>query len=108
MSEPVPPQFFIHVTSDKWLQCQTLLPLSFRYLILPEKNSIPTELLDLQQMPVTALQNPDFESLFKDKFENFNPIQTQVFTSFYHSEDNALLAAPTGAGKTVCAEFAFL
>lgn len=30
----------------------------------------------------------------------------QVFSSLYNSDDNVLLAAPTGSGKTACAEFA--
>jgi replicative superfamily II helicase len=32
----------------------------------------------------------------------------QVFSSLYNSDDNALIAAPTGSGKTACAEFALL
>lgn len=32
----------------------------------------------------------------------------QVFTTLYNSDDNCLVAAPTGSGKTACAEFAVL
>ena len=32
----------------------------------------------------------------------------QVFTALYNTDDNCLLAAPTGSGKTACAEFAVL
>jgi hypothetical protein len=32
----------------------------------------------------------------------------QVFTALYNTDDNVLLAAPTGSGKTACAEFAIL
>ena len=56
---------------------ETQLPVSFRHLILPEKYPPPTELLDLQPLPVSALRNPGFESLYSDKFPFFNPIQTQ-------------------------------
>jgi len=31
-----------------------------------------------------------------------------VFTALYNTDDNCLVAAPTGSGKTVCAEFAIL
>lgn len=51
--------------------------MSFRHLILPEKYPPPTELLDLQPLPVSALRNSAFESLYQDKFPFFNPIQTQ-------------------------------
>ncbi|VFQ99826.1 unnamed protein product [Cuscuta campestris] len=105
--EPLPPQYFIRVVSDRWLGSQTVLPVSFRHLILPEKYPPPTELLDLQPLPVTALRNSAYEALYQD-FKHFNPVQTQVFTVLYNSDDNVLVAAPTGSGKTICAEFAIL
>lgn len=64
----------------------------------------PSELLDLQPLPVTALGNREFESLYK--FTHFNPIQTQIFHTLYHSDTNVLLGAPTGSGKTIAAEMA--
>ena len=76
-------------------------------MILPEKFPPPSELLDLQPLPVSALRQPAFEGLFKD-IKTFNPIQTQAFTALYNTDDNVLLAAPTGSGKTICAEFAIL
>ncbi|BBM97599.1 pre-mRNA-splicing helicase BRR2 [Marchantia polymorpha subsp. ruderalis] len=105
--EPLPPQYFIRVVSDKWLGAETVLPVSFRHLILPEKYPPPTELLDLQPLPVSALRNPSYEALYQ-QFRHFNPIQTQVFTVLYNTDDNVLVAAPTGSGKTICAEFAVL
>lgn len=75
--EPLPPQYFIRVVSDKWLSSETQLPVSFRHLILPEKFPPPTELLDLQPLPVTALRNGQYEQLYSDLFTFFNPIQTQ-------------------------------
>lgn len=55
-------------------------------------------------MPVTALQDPSLEELYS--FEHFNPIQTQIFHCLYHTDNNMLLGAPTGSGKTVAAEIA--
>ncbi|KAG5559686.1 hypothetical protein RHGRI_009264 [Rhododendron griersonianum] len=78
-----------------------------QHLILPEKYLPPTELLDLQPLPVTALRNPSYEALYHE-FKHFNPVQTQVFTVLYTTDDNVLIAAPTGSGKTICAEFAIL
>lgn len=107
ISEPVPPQYFIKVVSDRWLGSETLLPISFRHLILPERYPAPTELLDLQPLPVSALRNPKVEALYSD-FKFFNPIQTQVFTSLFNTPENVLVCAPPGSGKTICAEFAIL
>uniref|UniRef100_A0A671Q2B2 Activating signal cointegrator 1 complex subunit 3 n=1 Tax=Sinocyclocheilus anshuiensis TaxID=1608454 RepID=A0A671Q2B2_9TELE len=103
--EPLPPQYFIRIASDRWLSCETQLPVSFRHLILPEKYPPPTELLDLQPLPVSALRNAAFENLYQN-FPFFNPIQTQG--TLYNSDDNVFVGAPTGSGKTICAEFAIL
>ena len=46
--EPVPPQYFVRIVSDRWLSAETVLPISFRHLYLPHKNMSPTEVLDLQ------------------------------------------------------------
>ncbi|XP_065169439.1 U5 small nuclear ribonucleoprotein 200 kDa helicase [Atheta coriaria] len=106
--EPLPPQYFLRVVSDRWIGAETQLPVSFRHLILPEKNFPPTELLDLQPLPVTALRNPKYEAMYTEKFPQFNPIQTQVFNAVYNSDDNVYIGAPSGSGKTAIAEFAIL
>ncbi|KOX80923.1 hypothetical protein WN51_00841 [Melipona quadrifasciata] len=93
--EPLPPQYFLRVVSDRWIGAETQLPVSFRHLILPEKNLPPTELLDLQPLPITALRNSKFENIYADKFPQFNPIQTQVFNAIYNSDDNVFVGAPT-------------
>ncbi|KAF8320257.1 Sec63-domain-containing protein [Clavulina sp. PMI_390] len=107
MYEPVPPNYFVSVISNSWLHAETKLPISFKHLILPEKFPPPTPLLDLQPLPTSALHNSEFESLYKS-FGTFNKIQTQVFQALYNSDDNVFVGAPTGSGKTLCAEFALL
>ncbi|CAF4053652.1 unnamed protein product, partial [Rotaria sp. Silwood2] len=104
--ETLPPQYFIRVISDKWISSETQVAVSFRHLILPEKHPAPTELLDLQPLPVNALRNSKYEDLYNFKF--FNGIQTQVFNTLYNTDDNVFLGASTGSGKTICAEFAIL
>lgn len=111
--EPLPPQYFLRIISDRWIGAETQLPVSFRHLILPEKNLPATELLDLQPLPITALRHAEFETLYTGrfpqcKFSQFNPIQTQVFNAVYNSDDNVFIGAPTGSGKTAIAEFAIL
>lgn len=106
--EPLPPQYFLRIVSDRWIGAETQLPVSFRHLILPEKNLPPTELLDLQPLPISALRNDKYESLYGEKFPQFNPIQTQVFNAVYNFDENVFIGAPTGSGKTTIAEFAIL
>ena len=62
----------------------------------------------MQPLPVAGLRNKEYEALYAGSFEFFNPIQTQVFSTLYSTDDNALICAPTGSGKTACAEFAML
>ncbi|KAJ1371622.1 hypothetical protein KIN20_033608 [Parelaphostrongylus tenuis] len=98
--DPLPPLYFVRIVSDKWLGSETVLPISFRHLVLPEKYPPPTELLDLQPLPISALNNKNFEAVFQAKeIKIFNPIQTQVFRTVYESNDNVLIAAPNGSEK---------
>ena len=66
------------------------------------------ELLDLDPLPLSALQNPAYEALYRGRFTHFNPIQTQAFHTLYHSDHPVLLGAPTGSGKTISAELCML
>jgi len=51
------------------------LPISFKNLILPDKFSAPTELLDRQLLPVSALKWTEAEFVFKDLgIKEFNSI----------------------------------
>ena len=67
-----------HLTYPFLLDLRTLIPLAPhpppthplppcppRHLILPAKFPPPTELLDLQPLPVSALRNPAFEAVYK-------------------------------------------
>jgi pre-mRNA-splicing helicase BRR2 len=108
MFEPVPPNYYISVISDRWLHAETRLPISFKHLILPEKFPPPTSLLDLQSLPLSALHNKEFEGIYSSTIQTFNKIQTQVFQALYTSDENVFIGAPTGSGKTICAEFALL
>jgi len=107
--DPLPPLYYVRVVSDRWLGSETILPISFRHLILPDKYPPPTELLDLQPLPLSALNNRQYEKVFKRKgITTFNPVQTQVFRTCYESNENVFIGAPNGSGKLTCAEFCLL
>lgn len=107
ITEPMPPNYFITLLSDRWLQSETKLAVSFEKLILPERFPAHTPLLALQPVPVSALKRQDYQDLYHE-FQTFNKVQTQVFSSLFSTNDNVFIGAPTGSGKTVCAEFALL
>ncbi|CAK4441295.1 unnamed protein product [Aphanomyces euteiches] len=127
--EPLAPLYYLRVLSDKWLHCETTLPISFQDLILPTKNAPPTELLDLQPLSVkTVIAKACVLAGIKDSslvaklfdeslsngpeawnFSKFNPIQTQVMPKLVENRHaNVLVCAAPGSGKGVLADFALL
>lgn len=106
LSDPLPNQIYVRAVSDRWLGAETVTPVSFQHLIRPDTESVYTDLLNLQPLSITALNNPGLEELYAQRFQFFNPMQTQIFHTLYHTSENVLLGSPTGSGKTVAAELA--
>ena len=106
LSDPLPTQIYVRAISDRWLGAETVAPISFQHLIRPDTESVYTDLLNLQPLPVSALKNPILEEVYAPRFQYFNPMQTQIFHVLYHTPANVLLGSPTGSGKTLAAELA--
>lgn len=106
LSDPLPSQIYVRAVSDRWLGAETVTPVSFQHLIRPDTESIYTDLLNLQPLPISALKNPLLEEIYGQRFQFFNPMQTQIFHCLYHTSANVLLGSPTGSGKTIAAELA--
>ncbi|KAF2019527.1 Sec63-domain-containing protein [Aaosphaeria arxii CBS 175.79] len=106
LSDPLPSQIYVRAISDRWLGAETVHPISFQHLIRPDTESVYTDLLNLQPLPLSVLKNPILEELYGKRFQYFNPMQTQIFHCLYHTPANVLLGSPTGSGKTVAAELA--
>ena len=110
MMEPMPPQYFIRVVSERWINSEKLLAISFKHTILPEKFPPHIGLLDMQPLLFSSLKFPEAEEIYSKLFgfEQMLPIQTQTFKALYETNDSVLIAAPTGSGKSLCGEFAIL
>jgi antiviral helicase SLH1 len=106
LTDPLPTQIYVRAVSDRWLGSETVHPISFQHLIRPDTESVYTDLLNLQPLPISALKNPLLEEVYAQRFQYFNPMQSQIFHCLYHTPANVLLGSPTGSGKTVAAELA--
>jgi antiviral helicase SLH1 len=106
LSDPLPSQIYVRAVSDRWLGAETVTPVSFQHLIRPDTESVYTDLLNLQPLPISALKNPALEEIYGKRFQFFNPMQTQIFHCLYHTSANVLLGSPTGSGKTIACEMA--
>ncbi|KAJ2112563.1 Pre-mRNA-splicing helicase BRR2 [Coemansia sp. RSA 922] len=102
LADPLPPQYFVVVMSDRWVGADTRLAVSFRHLRLPERAPPPTALRDMQPM-----RDDDIERLLGVP-QGLNAVQTQAFHALWGSDDSVLLAAAPGAGKTRAADLALL
>ncbi|CAD6889461.1 unnamed protein product [Tilletia laevis] len=108
MTDPVPPNYYISLVSDRWLNSEMRLPISFKNLILPAKFPPHTPLLDLQPQPLSALQDAEAQAVCEKQVRHFNKIQTQAFHALYGTDDTVFIGAPAGSGKGLCAELALL
>ncbi|SCU87351.1 LAFA_0E06216g1_1 [Lachancea sp. 'fantastica'] len=103
--ERLPPNFFISLTSEKWLHSEVKIPILLEDVRLPRRFPAPTPLLDVDELSVSELGD-QFSGLFD--FLHFNKIQSQVFHSLYDTNDSVLIGSAPGTGKIVMAEIALL
>lgn len=61
--------------------------------------------LDPVPVPISSILPPYLHKVFP--FDNFTPMQSQSLQT-WNTDDNLLISAPTGSGKTVCFELAIL
>merc|ERR1711899_612698 len=62
--EPLPSQYYVRCTSDKWLGSETTEAISFQSLILPERHPPHTALLDLQPIFRVFRKQPEAKVVY--------------------------------------------
>ncbi|RCI04598.1 activating signal cointegrator 1 complex subunit [Rhizopus stolonifer] len=103
--EPMPSEIYLRALSDRWMGAETVLSIPLEDLVLPVLDPSYRELLPLRPLPFKALHNQEFETMFYSQQKtHFNPIQTQLFHTVYHTDQDIFLGAPEGADKRVVAE----
>ena len=101
---PLPPQHFLKLISDKWINCESCFPLSLRELILPQKFAEKIVLEENVLLPIAEIFKNDsnLTQLFNEDYNItvLNQIQTQIFIKLYHNlNESVLISAGSGAGK---------
>ena len=108
MTEPIPNEYYIRITSDTFINCNKIITIPLKTIILPTTTTIHSNLLPIHPISIKSLQNLSYELIYKEKISYFNPIQSQLFYLLYKTFQNLLVCAPTGSGKTIIAELAIL
>ena len=101
----MPPNVFVSIISEKWLQCYEEMAVRLDSVILPKKFPAPTKLDNIELLDTSPL-NEKFGDVFQ--FDKFNLIQSNVFECLYNSNDSIFIGCTKGSGKTVMAELAIL
>lgn len=91
--EPLPPQYFIRIVSDKWIASESVLPVSFRYLILPGKPGKDNEIEDII-VKTAVFKWPAACQLLGG--ENLSILQSQVYETAFESHKSFVYSAPDG------------
>lgn len=104
--EQLPPNLFITVISERWLYCEEKVPVLLNNVRLPKKFPSATPLLDIEPLSTEELQIEEFINAMQ--VSSFNQFQSQIFPALYNSNENVLVGASKGCGKTIMAELALL
>ncbi|CDO93346.1 unnamed protein product [Kluyveromyces dobzhanskii CBS 2104] len=102
----LPPNYFVSVISEKWLNCEYKIPALLNEIKLPKQFPAPMAVSISSLKSVEELQIEEFSALYS--FGYFNRVQSEVFDTLYHGTENSLVCATKGSGKTVMAELSLL
>lgn len=125
LSLPLPPQYFIRCSSDRWIVPETVLPISFRDLTLPEKFSALSKPLDMHALSVPEAFNvqvgedeigdiqdlsafretlADCTAFFGTRSSHLSKLLTQLFPKLFESNENVTVAALPDIERDICGE----
>ena len=91
--------------NTSWIGAREHSSVFMKDIDLPDDENYTTKVVPI--IPLRAYTIPKrFRSIYP--YTYFNTVQSHCFHTLYHTREDVFLGAPTGSGKTVCAEFAIL
>lgn len=120
---PRPPHYFVKCCSDRWIAPETVVPVSFQHLILPDKFAPHTNYLGLLPLSIESALVLDGQYAVNEEAcaeslanlrtfykrilgQNFSPLVTQVIPSLFNSPGNSLIATLPSRDRNICASLA--
>lgn len=100
------PNYFVSLISEKWLHCETRIPIILSSIKLPDKFPAPKLITNDSLISVSELNIPEFENVFP--FNDFNKFQSEAFDTVYNTQKNIIFFTSKGNGKNAIAELALL
>lgn len=107
---PLPPQYFIKCISDKWINSETIIPISFKNLILPKVFPKYTQLEKYENISIDKifLNNSNIIEMFKNR--NIKSLSSVQIQAFYYFSQNIMSSLYLGcsSGKSLIIELLLL
>lgn len=95
LTDPLPPVYYIKLMSDRWLQCEHTVPISFKNLVLPDKFAASLELNEEAYVETRSLNFTEAQKLYEsDGITEFPAVVAAVFKQVYRSSEDLLVALP--------------
>ncbi|EJD01188.1 Sec63-domain-containing protein [Fomitiporia mediterranea MF3/22] len=94
----------IRYVSDRWMGAEDELHVDMSSLVKPKAFESFTQILAIPFLDLEILGNETLKSVFGAKLQNLNGVQTHSCWSMLSTNQNALLCAPPGSGKSLLAQ----
>jgi antiviral helicase SLH1 len=99
-----PPFLTIRIVNDRWIGAEDEIQISLESLLMPVSSQSHTPLLPLPLLSTSIVKQPVLQASLSKTISSFDAIQTQAYWTLVNTQHHALLAAPSGNGKTMMAK----